>query len=114
VLLVEDDAQVRIMTRRSLETAGYQVIEASDGQEALQLATAHRSTIDLVLTDVVMPKMGGPELVRLLRSTGAAPAVIYMSGYTTDEVLDDEVLITKPYVESELLEKVREVLAQDA
>ncbi|GAA3660390.1 hypothetical protein GCM10022267_53250 [Lentzea roselyniae] len=114
VLLVEDDAQVRIMTRRSLETAGYAVIEASDGQEALQLATAHRSTIDLVLTDVVMPKMGGPELVRLLRSTGAAPAVIYMSGYTTDEVLDGEVLITKPYVESELLERVREVLDQEA
>ncbi|MDX8036107.1 substrate-binding domain-containing protein [Lentzea sp. BCCO 10_0856] len=114
VLLVEDDAQVRIMTRRSLETAGYAVIEASDGQEALQLATAHRSTIDLVLTDVVMPKMGGPELVRLLRSTGAAPAVIYMSGYTTDEVLDDEVLITKPYVESDLLERVRELLNQDA
>jgi signal transduction histidine kinase/DNA-binding LacI/PurR family transcriptional regulator/CheY-like chemotaxis protein len=114
VLLVEDDAQVRIMTRRSLETAGYAVIEASDGQEALQLATAHRSTIDLVLTDVVMPKMGGPELVRLLRSTGAAPAVIYMSGYTTDEVLDDEVLITKPYVESELLERIREALDQDA
>ncbi|SDP97595.1 DNA-binding transcriptional regulator, LacI/PurR family, partial [Lentzea jiangxiensis] len=114
VLLVEDDAQVRIMTRRSLEIAGYAVVEAGDGQEALQLATAHRSTIDLVLTDVVMPKMGGPELVRLLRSTGVAPAVIYMSGYTTDEVLDDEVLITKPYVESELLERVREVLAQDA
>lgn len=114
VLLVEDDAQVRIMTRRSLETAGYAVIEASDGQEALQLATAHRSTIDLVLTDVVMPKMGGPELVRLLRSTGAAPAVIYMSGYTTDEILDGEVLITKPYVESELLERVRDVLVQDA
>ncbi|WP_434442148.1 substrate-binding domain-containing protein [Lentzea sp. E54] len=114
VLLVEDDAQVRIMTRRSLETAGYAVIEAGDGQEALQLATAHRSTIDLVLTDVVMPKMGGPELVRLLRSTGAAPAVIYMSGYTTDEILGDEALITKPYVESELLERVRKALVQDA
>ncbi|MFS8104925.1 substrate-binding domain-containing protein [Lentzea alba] len=114
VLLVEDDAQVRIMARRSLETAGYAVIEASDGQEALQLATAHRSTIDLVLTDVVMPKMGGPELVRLLRSTGAAPAVIYMSGYTTDEVLDGEVLITKPYAESELLERVRQILDQEA
>lgn len=114
VLLVEDDAQVRIMARRSLETAGYAVIEAGDGQEALQLATAHRSTIDLVLTDVVMPKMGGPELVRLLRSTGAAPAVIYMSGYTTDEVLEGEVLITKPYAEPELLERVREVLRQDA
>ncbi|MFJ5989502.1 substrate-binding domain-containing protein [Lentzea sp. NPDC092896] len=114
VLLVEDDAQVRVMTRRSLETAGYAVIEAGDGQEALQLATAHRSTIELVLTDVVMPKMGGPELVRLLRSTGAAPAVIYVSGYTTDEILDDEVLITKPYVESDLLERVRQVLSQDA
>lgn len=114
VLLVEDDAQVRVMTRRSLEIAGYAVIEAGDGQEALQLATAHRSTIDLVLTDVVMPKMGGPELVRLLRSTGAAPAVIYVSGYTTDEILDDEVLITKPYVESVLLERIRQVLAQEA
>ncbi|MFI6100078.1 substrate-binding domain-containing protein [Lentzea sp. NPDC051213] len=114
VLLVEDDAQVRVMTRRSLEAAGYAVIEAGDGQAALQLATEHRSTIDLVLTDVVMPKMGGPELVALLRSAGAAPAVIYMSGYTTDEVLDGEVLITKPYVESELLERVREVLTQEA
>jgi signal transduction histidine kinase/DNA-binding LacI/PurR family transcriptional regulator len=114
VLLVEDDAQVRVMTRRSLETAGYAVIEAGDGQEALQLATEHRSTIDLVLTDVVMPKMGGPELVALLRSTGAAPAVIYVSGYTTDVPMTDEVLISKPYVESELLEAVREVLAQDA
>lgn len=114
VLLVEDDAHVRIMTRRSLETAGYAVIEAGDGQEALQLATEHRSTIDLVLTDVVMPRMGGPELVALLRSTGAAPAVIYMSGYTTDEILDGEVLITKPYVESDLLERVRERLVQDA
>ncbi|WP_154697537.1 substrate-binding domain-containing protein [Lentzea guizhouensis] len=114
VLLVEDDSQVRVMTRRSLETAGYAVIEAGDGQEALQLATEHRSAIDLVLTDVVMPKMGGPELVALLRSTGVAPAVIYMSGYTVDEPMTSEVLISKPYVESELLEKVREVLGQDA
>ncbi|MEU7481642.1 substrate-binding domain-containing protein [Lentzea sp. NPDC042327] len=113
VLLVEDDAQVRAMTRRSLEAAGYVVVEAGDGQEALQLATEHRSTIDLVLTDVVMPKMGGPELVALLRSAGAAPAVIYMSGYTTDEPMTSEVLISKPYVESELLEAVRQVLDQD-
>ncbi|WP_157529631.1 substrate-binding domain-containing protein [Nocardia sp. NRRL S-836] len=110
VLLVEDDAQVRVLTRRSLETAGYAVVEAGDGQEALQLAAEHRSTIDLVLTDVVMPKMGGPELVALLRSTGVAPAVIYMSGYTTDEPMTDEVLISKPYVESELLDRVRAVL----
>ncbi|MFD9698028.1 substrate-binding domain-containing protein [Lentzea sp. NPDC059081] len=113
VLLVEDDPQVRALARRSLESAGYEVVEAGDGMEALQSATAHSSAIDLVLTDVVMPKMGGPELVRQLRSGGATPAVIYTSGYTSEEFLDVEVLITKPYQQAELLERVREVLAQE-
>lgn len=113
ILLVEDDAQVRTLTKRLLEQAGYVVIEARNGREALKLATRHPEEIDVVVTDVVMPKMGGPELVAELRRIRPTLAVLYMSGYTTEEKLGDTaVLLTKPYTEDELLDQIRLLLDQ--
>ncbi|NKE61014.1 response regulator [Lentzea sp. PSKA42] len=110
ILLAEDDSQVRAVTRRLLERSGYAVIEARNGLQALNLVDTHHD-IDLVVTDVVMPKMGGPELVAELRRTRPGVAVLYVSGYTTEETLDDTaVLLAKPYAEAELLDLVRKLL----
>ncbi|GLZ28791.1 hypothetical protein Lesp02_09810 [Lentzea sp. NBRC 105346] len=112
ILLVEDDDQVRTLTKRFLQRAGYLVIEARNGKAALKVASDQE--IDLVVTDVVMPKMGGPELVAELRRIRPGTRVLYMSGYTTEEKLGDTaVLLTKPYTEHDLLDQVRALLDQD-
>jgi len=82
VLLVEDESGVRLLSRRILEKGGYRVLEASNGDEAERIFSEHAATIDLVLTDVVMPGCGGPELAARLRIQVPALRVLYMSGYT--------------------------------
>lgn len=112
ILLVEDDSQVRAVTRHSLERSGYEVIEAPNGLQALELVDTH-ADIDLIVTDVVMPKMGGPELAATVRRRQPALPVLYVSGCTTAEELDDAaVLLAKPYAETELLDVVRRLLDQ--
>ena len=116
ILLVEDEETLRGVARRILEVAGYTVLAAASGQEALQRCAEHAGPIDLLLTDVVMPRMTGPELARALATQRPATRLLYTSGYTDDEVVRRGVraaelhFLPKPFTEGELLEKVREVL----
>jgi CheY-like chemotaxis protein len=116
VLVAEDDDQVRAVVRRVLARAGYRVIEARSGGEALALAERHGDAIDLLVTDVVMPEMGGPELGAALKSRRPKLRLLYMSGYTDDSVLRHGILegevtfLQKPLTPDLLLRKVREAL----
>jgi len=86
ILIVEDDANVRAATRQALEALGYQVEEADNGQEALQ-RLGSQGTVDLVLTDVTMPEMGGAELTRRLHSLWPGIRVVAMTGYSAEQIL---------------------------
>jgi len=109
ILLVEDEPALRKMITRFLAASGYKVIEAADGEEALLQVRSHDGPIHLILTDVAMPRMGGPELALRLSKAGASPKVLYMSGFTEDPLLGAS-FISKPFLNSELTRKVREVL----
>ncbi|HEY1178936.1 MAG TPA: ATP-binding protein, partial [Phytomonospora sp.] len=120
VLLVEDDAQVRAAARRILARAGYTVLEAASGPEALRLCAERPQSagpIDLLLTDMVMPEMGGRELAARVRVLHPAAATAFMSGYTADAVLrhgvvdPGSVFIQKPFTPETLTQKVREGLS---
>jgi PAS domain S-box-containing protein len=116
VLLVEDEEAVRALANEILATSGYTVLQACHGAEALDLADRHQSRIDLLLTDVVMPGIGGRELVERLGPRRPDMRVLYMSGYTADAlgkhgVLEaDTALLAKPFTPDILMKKVREVL----
>jgi len=115
ILLAEDDAAVRQTAKRILVRAGHQVIEAENGEEALELLERYSGAIHLVLTDVVMPKMGGLELVGQLRARHPDISVIVMSGYATD-ALDGELrgleatFVTKPFTVEQITRAVRNEL----
>jgi two-component system cell cycle sensor histidine kinase/response regulator CckA len=118
VLLVEDDAAVRAAARRALVRAGYVLFEASDGAEALALCTAAGApTIDLVVTDLVMPEMGGLQLGAELRERSPETRILYMSGYTRDAVRRQHVLeagasfLEKPFTPQAFIRSVRLALA---
>ncbi|HTA18891.1 MAG TPA: response regulator, partial [Polyangia bacterium] len=87
ILLVEDDAAVRVVTRTVLRNAGYLVLDVANGEEALYLAEKHLDAIDLVLSDVVMPRMSGPELAERLWAARPSLNVLYMSGYTAGAIV---------------------------
>jgi signal transduction histidine kinase len=113
ILIVEDAEDVRILARRSLEENGYTVYVAASAVEALELAG--RRAFDVLLTDIVMPHMSGPQLVSQYPTTNHAPAVIYMSGYADDALeqyeLDPQVVfLRKPFTPAALLRSVREAL----
>lgn len=116
VLLVEDDAQVRGAAREILVRSGYTVLVASDAGEATQKAAAHDGTIHLLLSDVVMPQLSGPELAKRLTATRPGMKVLCMSGYTDDSIVRHGVLdagvayIQKPITFEALAAKVRQVL----
>ena len=116
ILLVEDEDMVRTLTRRILESHGYRVLEARDGSEALELAERHAEPLDLVLTDVIMPKMSGKELAQHLKQKQPGLKVLFMSGYTEsfvshEGILDADVaLIEKPFAEAALLDRIRTIL----
>ena len=116
ILLVEDDEMVRDLTREVLYEGGYAVLASAPGG-ALSLAERHAGGIHLLLTDVVMPDMGGRELARHMARISPATKVLYMSGYTDDLISNHGVLdghaplLGKPFMPAELLRKVREVLA---
>ena len=118
ILLVEDEEDVRALAREVLERQGHRVLEAGDGVLALQRYEAEGERIDLILTDVVMPRMSGRELVDRVRAIRPAMPVLYMSGYTEDAILRHGVhdssmlLLSKPFTPSDLIAKVREVLDQ--
>lgn len=84
ILIVDDEPSVRRMLRRLLSEGGYQIVEAGDGAEALEIAIRDESGFDLVITDIKMPVMDGRELGRLLHATMPELPVLYTSGYTSD------------------------------
>jgi len=116
VLLVEDEESVRQLVRETLETKGYTVIEAENGEAALRMSDAHTAPIHMVITDVVMPGMGGRELAKRLLESRPHAKVLYLSGYTEDAIVQQGVLETetaflqKPFTLQALSRKVREVL----
>jgi nitrogen-specific signal transduction histidine kinase/CheY-like chemotaxis protein len=116
LLLVEDEAAVRASARRLLERHGYTVIEARHGAEALRIVEAGDRQIDLVLTDLVMPEMGGRELVERLRARHPSLKVLYMSGYSERTVTVDGVMpagtgfVEKPFTIEQLTRRTREIL----
>lgn len=116
ILLVEDDAAVRALATRSLRAHGYHLLEARDGLDAIRVAAAHEGPIDLLLTDVVMPRMGGRALAETLRQQRPTTRVLFMSGYPDDEVLrrgvqqDPLSFLEKPFTQATLGAKVRAVL----
>ncbi len=116
LLLVEDEPQVLELTRDILLDQGYQVLTAGDGIEALRVAEAHEGPIHLLMTDVVMPRLGGKVLADQLRSTRPEMRVLFTSGYTDDAivyhgVLDEGVhFLSKPFEPEALARKVRDVL----
>jgi PAS domain S-box-containing protein len=116
ILLVEDEPAILRLAQRVLTGLGYVVLSAADGVEALELARRHEGTIDLVITDVVMPRMGGRELAAELADLRPATRILYSSGYTADSiteggVLDEGIdLLQKPYAPAELAARVRQML----
>ncbi len=116
VLLVEDEPLVRQIAESALSDQGYRVLEAENGEEALRVATAYPGRIALVLTDVVMPRMGGREMAESLRELRPGIRVLYMSGYAASTIDEQDVVepgtafLRKPFTLAEMLRKVREVL----
>jgi two-component system cell cycle sensor histidine kinase/response regulator CckA len=111
ILLVEDEPPVRQLFSSALTRAGYRVIEARNGQEALSVYDQHSGDIHLLLTDMRMPYMGGAELARQLRERNPHLRLLCISGYpgTDAEPIDGDFL-AKPFSKDDLLAKVREVL----
>jgi hypothetical protein len=110
ILLVEDEAPLRVGTARLLEEQGYTVLTASDGLDALEVFAREASTIDLVVTDVAMPRMRGDELARRLADDAPDMRVIFMSGYDSGAAPLTGRLLAKPVSAEILLRTIREVL----
>jgi CheY-like chemotaxis protein len=116
ILLVEDAVPLRALARRVLQRAGYSLLEAADGEEAIHLADNYHGVIDAVVTDVVMPKKSGRELTEHLSKTLGRVKVLYISGYTDDAVIrhgvfeDSEAFLRKPFTPDSLLRALRALL----
>ncbi len=116
ILLAEDEAPLRVLAAESLKRLGYTVLQAGNGLEALAIADHHPGPIDIVVTDIVMPRMGGAELVEKLKQKRDDFAVIFMSGYTEVAALEntrigsDAILLNKPFSTEVLAHKITEAL----
>ncbi len=118
VLVVEDDPTVRGLTRRVLHQAGYKVLEAGNGREALRVAGVHGQSIDLVVSDIVMPEMGGPTLVESLKESYPGLAALFVSGYWDAGLpgtkgATSPAILRKPYSSEDLLRLVAKALQED-
>ncbi|MFO1044854.1 MAG: response regulator [Planctomycetaceae bacterium] len=116
ILLVEDEVAVRNLVKAVLAGNGYTVLEASGGQEAIQVATQFSGTIELLLTDVVMPEISGPKVAEAIQQLRPEIRVIYMSGYANEAILSRGVskvtdgFLQKPFTIAGLADKVRSIL----
>jgi CheY-like chemotaxis protein len=115
ILIAEDESMVRELTREILEARGYKVLEAKDGQEALEICKTHGGTIDLTLTDIVMPRMSGSEFAENVAAVRPDMKIVFMSGYS-EEISKSGILrggvhfIEKPFTSNALALKIREAL----
>jgi two-component system, cell cycle sensor histidine kinase and response regulator CckA len=113
VMVVEDEDAIRELIAEALREEGYEVVTAQDGQEAVAIASAGQGVIDLLLTDVIMPALSGPEVAKQMLGRWPAMKVLYMSGYPQDELSDRGVLgpavllIQKPFTQTQLLRRVK-------
>jgi CheY-like chemotaxis protein len=120
VLLVEDEEGVRKLIKTLLQQGGYTVIEAQNGSEALAIFQTHADRIQLVVSDIIMPQMSGPELVQYLTALRPGLKFLYISGYTDDSIIQDGLLdaetrfLQKPFTSGNLLSKVREILDENS
>jgi len=120
VLLVEDEDAVRAFGARALKNKGYNVLEANSGEAALEVLKDGGETVDLLITDVVMPRLDGPSLVRKVRETRPDMPVIFISGYAEDSFrkrLGREAgihFLPKPFSLKDLAGKVKEVIGEEA
>jgi PAS domain S-box-containing protein len=116
ILLVEDEEGVRRMASKMIESLGYTVIQAEDGEDGARAAEKYTGTIDLIITDVVMPNLSGPEMINRIRVTVGHIPHIYVSGFTMDKLkqhgADDseQLLIRKPYTRDQLARRIRQTL----
>ena len=116
MLLVEDETVVRQLVAEILESSGYTVLQAADGPSALEVARRHRAHISLLVTDVVMPGMSGPEVAQSVTAMRPGTLVLYMSGYTDSAIGHHGVLepgiafLQKPFSTDDLTRKVRTLL----
>jgi CheY-like chemotaxis protein len=116
ILLVEDEEAVRMLSKKILEACGYSVLEARDGLDALKVFNEHEETVDLLLTDVIMPAMDGRELAEKLLEMRPGLPVLFASGYTDDAIVRHGVLdtnvnfIQKPFTLDDVARKVRDLL----
>jgi DNA-binding response OmpR family regulator len=115
ILVVDDELTVLDTVRDGLTAHGYQVLKASGGEEALQVAQTHPGTIALALVDVVMPTMSGPEVARRLNAARPDLKILFMSGFSTDVVVvhglsAGDPLLVKPFSLESLARKVHEIL----
>jgi DNA-binding NtrC family response regulator len=116
ILLAEDSDIVRDLATAALKGAGYTVLMAADGRQALDMASGYAGVIDLLITDVVMPELNGVEVAKAVTARRPHLPVIFMSGYTEETIAyhgvqtDVHVFMAKPFMTDELLRKVREVL----
>jgi len=116
VLVVEDEDGIREVARRILARRGYEVLTAASGPDAVELARTHEGSIDLLITDLIMPRMMGKEVAETIAAMRPATHIMYMSGYahpilgSVEGLPADTILIEKPFTERALLAKVREAL----
>lgn len=116
ILLVENAEPLRALAKEFLKGSGYAVLEAENGKEALRIANAFGGPIDLLLTDVIMPEMGGKKLAEQLKSVRPTTKVLFMSGYSDDSIVQsgirvlEMVFLEKPFTREVLLRKVRRIL----
>jgi DNA-binding response OmpR family regulator len=118
ILIVDDEPMVLTFLTGTLSRYGYRVVQAESGSQALRLCKDRGHTIDLILTDVVMPGLNGRELVDAIRALGLEPKTLFMSGFARDVAADTGItewasFIQKPFTPTQLVDKVREVLARE-
>jgi len=121
VLLAEDQSSIRSVLREFLESEGYKVLEAQNGNEALEIAKHYTGSIDVLVSDVIMPQLRGIELAKRLTETYPGICVILMSGYSEDALVENRLLserkmtlIQKPFDPEELAQKIRESLSRNS